>query len=159
MKTLLFKGITRMLWESESESHSVVSDSLRSHGLYSPLNSPGQHTGVGNLSLLQGIFPTQGLNQGLPHCKWILYQLGHQGSPRILGSLFPSPADVPDSGIEPGSPALRADSLPTELSGKLCHGEGNGSPLQYSCLENPMDRRAWWATAQRVIRSWTQAGD
>ena len=39
-----------------SESRSVVSDSLRPHGLYSPWNSPGQNTGVGSLSLLQGIF-------------------------------------------------------------------------------------------------------
>ena len=47
-------------------------------------NSPGQNTGVGSLSLLQGILPTQGLNPGLPHCRWILYQLSHKGSPRIL---------------------------------------------------------------------------
>ena len=52
---------------SESESYSVVSDSLRPHGLYSPWNSPGQNTGVGSLSLLQRIFPTQGLNSGLPN--------------------------------------------------------------------------------------------
>ena len=57
--------------EFESESHSVVSDALRPHGLYSPWNSPGQNTGVGSWSLLQGIFPTQGLNPGLPHCRWI----------------------------------------------------------------------------------------
>ena len=67
--------------KSESESHSVVSDSLRPHGLYSPWNSPGQNTGVGSLSLLQGIFPVQGLNPGL-HCRRILYQLSHKGSPR-----------------------------------------------------------------------------
>ena len=47
-------------------------------------NSPGQDTGVGSLSLLQGIFPTQGSNPGLLHCGWILYQLSHKGSPRIL---------------------------------------------------------------------------
>ena len=47
-------------------------------------NSLGQSTGVGGLSLLQGIFPTQGLNPGLPHCRWILYQLNQKGSPRIL---------------------------------------------------------------------------
>ena len=63
---------------------SVMSDSLCPHGLYSAWNSPGQNTGVGSLSPLQGIFPTQGLNPGLPHCRWILYQLSHQGSPRIL---------------------------------------------------------------------------
>ena len=44
----------------------------------------GQDTGVGSLSLLQGIFPTQGSNPGLPHCKLILYQLSHQQSPRIM---------------------------------------------------------------------------
>ena len=53
-------------------SHSVVSDFLRPRGLYSSWNSPGQDTGVGILSLLQGIFPTQGSNPGLPHCKRIL---------------------------------------------------------------------------------------
>ena len=58
-----------------------MSYSLRPHGLYSPWNSPGQNTGVGCLSLLQGIFPTQGSKPGLPHCRWILYQLSHQGSP------------------------------------------------------------------------------
>ena len=47
-------------------------------------NSPGQNTGLGSLSLLQGIFSTQGSNPGLPHCLQILYQLSHQGSPRIL---------------------------------------------------------------------------
>ena len=55
--------------------------SLRPCGPYSPWNSPGQNTGVGSLSLLQGIFPTQGLNPGLPHCRQILYQLSHKGSP------------------------------------------------------------------------------
>ena len=49
--------------ESESESRSVVSDSLQRHGLYSPWNSPGQNTGVGSLCLLQGIFPTQDWTQ------------------------------------------------------------------------------------------------
>ena len=61
-----------------------MSDSLWPHGLYSPWNSPGQNTGVGSLSLLQGIFPTQGSNPGLPHCGQILYLLSHKGSPRIL---------------------------------------------------------------------------
>ena len=63
--------------KSETDGHSVVSDSLCPRGLYSPWNSPGQNTGVGILSLLQGIFPTQGLNPGLPHCRQILYQLSY----------------------------------------------------------------------------------
>ena len=59
-------------------SHSVMFNSLQPHGLYSPGNSPGQNTGVGSLSLLQGIFPTQGSNPGLLHCRRILYQLSYQ---------------------------------------------------------------------------------
>ena len=47
-------------------------------------DSPGKNTGVGCHALLRGIFPTQGLNPGLPHCRWILYHLSHQGSPKIL---------------------------------------------------------------------------
>ena len=73
-----------MVRVKESESRSVVSNSLRPHGLYSPWNSLGQNTGVGSCSLLQGIFPTQGMDPGLPHCRWILYQLSHKGSPKIL---------------------------------------------------------------------------
>ena len=59
-------------------------DFLQPHGLYRPWNSPGQNTGVGSLSLLQGIFPTWGSNPGLLHWRWILYQLSHKGSPGIL---------------------------------------------------------------------------
>ena len=51
------------------------------HGLHSPWNSLGQNTGVGSLSLLQRIFPTQGSNPGLLHCRQILYQLSQKGSP------------------------------------------------------------------------------
>ena len=47
-------------------------------------NSPGKNIRVGHHALHQGIFPTQGLNSGLPHCRRILYHLSHQGSPRIL---------------------------------------------------------------------------
>jgi len=60
---------------------------------------------VGSISLLQRIFPTQGSNPGLPHCRQILYQLSHKGSPRILKPI-PSPEDLPDPGIKLGSPAL-----------------------------------------------------
>ena len=66
-------------------SRSAMSDSLRPHGLQPtrllcPWDSPGKNTGVDCLSLLQGIFPTQGLNLGLPHCRQILYCLSHLGS-------------------------------------------------------------------------------
>ena len=92
----------------ESESRSVVSDSLRPRGLHSPWNSPGKNTGVGSLSLLQGIFPTQGLNPGLPHCRRILHQLSHQGRlshlpvlplPQAFYSFLELPSRMPDSSI------------------------------------------------------------
>ena len=86
LHSFLYNGylLYRLVSYSESESHSVVSDSLWPHRLYSPWNSLGQNTGVGSLSLLQGIFWTQGSNPGLPCCRWILYKLSHQGSSRIL---------------------------------------------------------------------------
>ena len=63
--------------ESEIEGQSVMPNS-------SPWDSPGQNTGVGNISLHQGIFQTQGSNPGLLHCRWILYQLSHRSSPLTL---------------------------------------------------------------------------
>ena len=82
----------------ESESHSVVSNSLRPYGLYSPWNSPGQNTEVGSLSLLQGIFPTQGSNPGFPHHMQILYQLSKNtgvGSLSLLQWIFPTQESNP----------------------------------------------------------------
>ena len=64
-----------------SDNHLVVSDSLRPHGVYGLWNSPGQNTGVGRLSLPQGIFPILVSNPGLPRCRSILYQLSHKGGP------------------------------------------------------------------------------
>ena len=123
----------------ESESHSVVYDSLQPHELYSPWNSLGQNTGVGSLSLLQGIFPTQEPNPGLLHCGWILYRLSHKGSPCICrgrgwGGVSQSLLQRILLGIEPGSPALQTDSLPTEISGKpisvvLGHQCGTGTQI------------------------------
>ena len=72
----------------------------------SPWNSPGQNTGVGSLSFLQEIFPTQESNRGLPHCKRILYQLSYQGSPAAAAKslrLCPTLCD-PIDGSPPGSP-------------------------------------------------------
>ena len=94
----------------------LMSNSFWPHGLYSPWNSPEQNTGVDSLSLLQGIFPTQGLNQGLPHCRWILYQLSHKGSPRILewvAYAFSRGSSQPRN--QTGSPELQADPLPSVL--------------------------------------------
>ena len=93
--------------------------------------SQGKDTGVRNHSLLQGIFPTQGSNLSLLHCRQILYHLSHQGSPQ---------------------------SVVFVLKSKVKHtsGEGNGNPLQYSCLENSMDRADWQATVHGATKSWTR---
>ena len=92
---------------------------------YSPPGSsvhgdfPGKNIGLGCHALLQGIFPIQGSNPGLPHGRQILYHLSQQGSPRILQWVaYPLSRGNFDPGIEPGSPALEADSLPAELPRK-----------------------------------------
>ena len=74
---------------SSSESHSVVSNSLQLHGLYSPWNSPGQNTEVGSLFLLQRIFPTLGSNLGLLNGRQILLPAEPQGKSKNtrVGSL------------------------------------------------------------------------
>ena len=74
----------------------------------SPWNSLGQNTGVANFFHLQGIFPTWGLNPGLPGCRQILYQLSRQGSPRILEWVaYAFSNGSSDPGIELGSPAFQ----------------------------------------------------
>ena len=84
------------------------------------------------------------------------------------GLPFPSPRDLPDAGIEPKSPALVdfpggsdgkesacnvRDSASIPGSGRSL-GEGNGHPLQYSCLANSMDRGAWWVATHSSILVW-----
>ena len=84
---------------------------------YSPWNSPGQNTGVGSLSLLHGIFPTQRSNPDLPHCRQILHQLRHKG--------FPDSSAGKESTCNVGDPS----SIPGLGRSP---GEGMGYPLQYS---------------------------
>ena len=78
-----------------SVTHSVVSDSSGPHELWPtrllcPWDSPGKIAGVGCHALLQGIFPTQGSNPGLLHCRQILHCLSHQGSPSVEGGGVPA---------------------------------------------------------------------
>ena len=117
--------IMHILWKSLSRVWLFMT-----RGLYSPWNSPGQNTGVGSLSLLQGIFPTQGSNPGLPHCRWIL-----------ICSWATREAHV-----YIGMPYVS-------------YGAGNGNPLQYSYLENSMDRGVWWATVHGIAKSQTRLSD
>ena len=111
-------------------SSALWADSLPSEPPGKPKNS-----GVGSLSLLQGIFLTQELNRGLLHCRRIFYQLSYQGFPGGSDSKE-SACTVPDLGSISGlgrSP-----------------GEENDNTLQYSCLENPMDGGSWQATVHGV---------
>ena len=78
--------LSDFLWFMEYTVHSIQFNSIHSNWTIQS-NSPGQNTGVGSLSLPQGIFPTQGSNPGVLHCRWILYQLSHKGSPLWAQSL------------------------------------------------------------------------
>ena len=89
-----------------------------------------------------GIFLTQGLNPSLPHYRQMLYHLSPQGSPKYL-IIVPS--------------YLKNTLIYQLLVPSL--GEGNSTPLQYSCLENPMDGGAWWAATHGVTKSRTRLSD
>ena len=145
-----------------------------------PWNSPSRNTRVGSLSLLQWIFPTQGSNPGLPHCRRVLCQLSHKGGPNNaevdvfleLSCFIYDPMDVGNliSGFSPFSKSslnIWKFTVHVLLKPSLENFEHyfasvldecncavawtffgiallwNGNPLQYSCLENPMDVGAW----------------
>ena len=87
-----------------------------------------------------------------------LLSMGFSRFEHWSGLPFPSPGNLPNLGIEPASltsPAL-ADGFFTTSA---CRGEGNGNPLQYSCLEKPTDGGAWWAAVHEVARSRTWLSD
>jgi hypothetical protein len=72
---------------------------------------------VGSRSLFQEIFPTQGSNPGLPHCRWILYQLSHKGSPWLVGGEKYVIEELFD-GIEPGRDLKRRASFTLMHNGR-----------------------------------------
>ena len=89
-------------------------------------DSPGKNTGVGCHALLQGIFPSQGLNPGLPHCQCILYCLRHQGSPKLpewVAYPFSRESSWPRNGIGVSCMAgeffyqLSYQGIPTQCNG------------------------------------------
>ena len=155
-----------------SESPSVVSDSLRPHGLYSPQNSPGQNTGVGSLSLLQENLPNPGIKSSSPTLQvdsfpaepqrkpgrgdicilWLIYIVVWQKPTQHCKAISSSKEYIKKKKKKRD---LSSSELPRWLRwSRIClqcrrprfHpglerslGEGNGNPLQYSCLENSMD--------------------
>ena len=121
--------------------------------LFCPWNSPGKNIGVGSHSLLQETFLNQGLNSGLLHCRWILYLLSHEGGPKCPKEYIELFVVIYKlNNYE--TIVLQWDSFFLACS-LLGIGEGNGTPFQYSCLENPMDREAWWAAVHGVAKSRT----
>ena len=109
-------------------------------------DSPGKYTGVGCHAFLQGIFPNQGSNPGLLHCRWILYQLSHQGIPTILEWIaYPFSRDLLDPGIELESPALQTDSLPV-----VCGSVQFSSVQSLSCVRLFVTS---WITARQASLS------
>ena len=137
----------------------------------SPWDSPGQDTEVGHRSLLQGIFPTQGLNLGLPHCRQILYHLSclqcfkRPWFNSWVGKIcwrkdrLPSPSPVL---VFLGFPCGSTGKESTQNAGDLglipglerSPGEGKGYPHQYSGLENSMDY-----IVHGVAKNWTRLSD
>ena len=130
-------------------SRSVVSDSLWPHGLYSPWNSPGQNTGVGSLSLLQGIFPTQGSNPGLLHCRRILYQLSHKGGLNTTISEIVLVAQPCLTLCNPMdcSPSPPGPSVHRNLQARILEwvaipfSKGSSQPRELSVLQNKQHRK------------------
>ena len=138
-----------------------MSNCLWPHGLYRPCNTLGQNTEVGSFSLLQGIFPTQGSKPGLLHCRRIVYQLNHKGSPRILEWVaYPVSSGFSQPKNQTGCPALQADSLPTELSGSpsLFISVAYKSVFQvsvYSWKSFSVSCWLWqWFPCKRLSKSW-----
>ena len=78
------RHITELSYRHASVKAAQLCPTLRDPVDYSPWTSPGKNTGVGRLALLQGVFATQELHLGLPHCRQILYHLSHQGSPSMM---------------------------------------------------------------------------
>ena len=140
-----------MLGSEVKRSCSVVSDSLRPLGLQPtrllhPWDFPGKNTGVGCHFLLQEIFPTQGLNPGLPHCGQTLYHLSHQGSLQFYIS-FSSGSEGKASACSAGRPWFDRWVRKT-----LWRRKWQLTPVPF-CLENPMDGGARQATVHGVAES------
>ena len=98
-----FQVISLFQLREEYKSESEVKVAQFCPTLCDLMDYPGQNTGVGSLSLLQGIFSTQGSNPGLPHHRQILYQLSHKGSEEYKGTThFPLSLNLPSLEISYG---------------------------------------------------------
>ena len=127
----MIRGIDRWRCALVAPSCQTLGDPRdRRARLLCPWDSSGKDTGVGSHFLFQGIFPTQGLNPGLLHCRRMLYHLSYS---------------------EKNPPArCGLDPLVGKVPWKKWH------PLQYSCLENSIGRGDWWAAVHGDAKSQTR---
>ena len=124
-------------------SHSVMSNSFWT----------GKNIGMGCHTLLQGFFPTQRSNPGLPPCRWILYQLRHQGSPRILEWVL--------NPFSRGSSWLRNQNRVSCISGEFftSWGLGNpnvsiGSPINSNTVHIKTSRKKFMSKNGEKVKQW-----
>ena len=159
--------VTMLCQCSQSVSRSVMSNSLQPHArLLGLWNSPGKNTGVGCHALLQGIFPTQGLNPGLLHCRfftiWATREVlkFHLSCALALTIMIDKESHLTDpggtSGKEPNCQWGGIIDIGFIPGSGRAPGGGDGNPLQYPCLGNPLDRGACWAIVRGVANSWTR---
>ena len=145
------------VWSLFFLSRLVMSDSLPPYRLYSPWNSPGQNTGVGSLSLLQGIFPTQGSNPGLPHCRRILYQLSHKVQREVLLSSRRRPSLTAKTNIVyffPGLPGTDLESQQCHAFWRALHRKQMFKFSLGSCsfaVDNSLAHLSAWGTATQLM--------
>ena len=118
-------------------------------------DSPGKNIGVGCHAIFQGIFPTQGSNPGLQHCRQILYCLSHQGIPWKLETVvYPCSRGSSWLRNELRSPALQADILPAELPGKPTMEYEEWKLLSCVCLSVT----PWTVAYQTLLCPWVSPG-
>ena len=144
-------------------SCSVVSDSLWLHGLQParllcPWGFSRQEYWSGLPYPPPGNLPNPGIKLGSPALPADFYQLSYQGSPNpvIIISYYYHNLLEAFLGGSVGKESACNVGDPGSIPGwGRSLGEGNGNPLQYSCLENPIDRGTWSATVHGVAKSWT----
>ena len=145
-------------WKLLSHVHS-----LWPHRLYSPWNSLDQHTAVGSPS--PGGLPNSAVKPRSPTLQVDSLPAEPQGkSDSVQFGFLCIYVHIYMHVCFPGSASGKETACQFRRH-KRCRfnpwvgkvtWEGNGSPLQYSCLENPMDRGVWWAIVHRVTKSWTR---
>ena len=101
------------------------------------MDSPGQNTAVGSLSLLHGIFPTRGSNPGLPHCRWLLYQLSHKGS---RGKIIPFKTQI-FKGLKENNTDWALGDIPGTV---LVTVDYLNNPVAQALLWFPLYRWGYW---------------